>query len=355
MPVDLTSLVFGLAIATVLWWVIARAGPLAKQIAKNLRERREATGARRISDIELDHRRATLRRAQSTHLASSMFALQDILEEPTVLAPPARVEPEGLVASEDAVTMTVPYLPAWPELAAAYEASTLSLPEALAGNANLVIIGQPGAGKTVALAHLATLAANRSEQLAALREHVPFFHHVSELQGLGNDPRTAIKRLLNLAVEVVTSADARKVESFVLSAFRSGRALLLIDGYDELTEEGQQEITGFLRNVLDEFTHIRVVVTGAPEYLDGITRLGFAPLAISAWNRSRRLRFIARWASRWSSGSFPGHATMQAESLDPLVLGNWLDFDSRQATPLELTLKAWAACAGDWQGPDGMD
>ncbi|HET6846223.1 MAG TPA: NACHT domain-containing protein, partial [Anaerolineales bacterium] len=356
MPLDLTSLFFGLAMATVLWWVIARAGPLAKQLAKNWRARREASGDRYVSDIELEHRRATLRRAQAMHLASSMFALQEIIEEPALLAPPARVEPDGIIASEDAVTMTVPYLPAWPELAAAYDAPTLTLSGALAGGANLVIIGQPGAGKTVALAHLATLAANRSEELGALREHIPFLHHVSELQRLGNERRSAAKRLQDLAGEAISDFEQKKIEGFVQSALRSGRALLLIDGFDELTEEGQQEISGFLQQVLEEFPRLRAVVTGAPEYLDGITAIGFAPVALASWNRRQRLRFISRWASRWSGGSFPGYtASVPAELLEPLVLGNWIEHVARQATPLEMTLIAWAACAGDWQGLRATD
>ena len=34
------------------------------------------------------------------------------------------------------------------------------------------------------------------------------------------------------------------------------------------------------------------------------------------------------------------------------MLGNWLDIESRNLTPLELTLRLWAACAGDWQGAE---
>lgn len=356
MPLDLTSLVFGLAIATVLWWVIARAGPLGKQMAHNMRSRRDATGDRHMSDLELDFRRSTLRKAQAMHLAAHVFALQDVLEEPTLVAPPARVEPEGLVASEDAVTMTVPYLPAWPELAAVYEAPTLRMGAALAGGAHLVVIGQPGMGKSVALAHLATLAANRSDDLAQLREHVPFLHHVSELQGLADARRASMRRILDLALDALPGFETKKVETFVLSCFRSGRSLMLIDGFDELTEEGQQEITGFLRQVLEEFPRIRVVITGAPEYLDGITELGFTPLAVSGWNRRRRLHFIARWANLWSTIDLSGR-TLAAppELLEPLILGNWLDFDGRSMTPLELTLAVWAACAGDWQGRGSMD
>ena len=118
-----------------------------------------------------------------------------------MLAPPARVEPGGLIATEDAVTLTLPYLPAWPELAAIYNAPTLTLGEALSGGMNLVLIGQPGIGKTVALAHLASLAANRSETLGSLRDFVPFLLHVADLKLPTNDPKDLLDRLIEMTSE----------------------------------------------------------------------------------------------------------------------------------------------------------
>ena len=85
------------------------------------------------------------------------------------MAPLPCIEPGGPIASEDAVTQTLPYLPGWPELAAIYNAPTLTISQALSGGSNLVLIGQPGVGKTVAVAHLASLAANRNEMLGGLK------------------------------------------------------------------------------------------------------------------------------------------------------------------------------------------
>jgi HEAT repeat protein len=290
------------------------------------------------------------------HLAASLFALNEIIEEPTLLAPPARVEPEGQIASEDAVTMTLPYLPAWPELAAIYCAPVLTLPQALSGGARVVIIGQPGAGKTVALAHLASLAANRNESMGDLREHVPFLHHVSDLQAGGSQGKDAVRRLIDLAIEQTTTMDIRKVESFVLSCFRNGRALLLIDGFDELTNEGQQDVAEFIRSVLEAHPHIHVVLTGAPEYLGGLSDLGFAPLALSAWGRQSRIAFVSRWTKLWlGPRRLESGGPDQHWNIDPLVLANWLDHEGRNATPLELTLKVWAICAGDGLGGHILD
>jgi len=356
MTVDLPSLLVGLGIATILWWVISRARPLLRQLGENLRSRQQAARERRMTDVEADHRRLVLRRAQGMHLAAPLFALDEILEEPQLLAPPARVEPDGAVASEDAVTMTVPYLPAWPVLASVYGAPTLTVSEALAGGAHVAIIGQPGMGKTVTLAHLATLAANRSEALGPLREHVPFLLHVADLFLPVSDRRELLDRVIDLTARESSVLDVGRVENFVNSCFRGGRALLLVDGFDELTDRGQREVTEFLRQVIHEYPRARVVVTGAPEHLDGLMGAGFVPLAAAAWNRRRQTRFIGRWVDLWqktighevagSTGTQPG---------DPLLLGNWLEFNNQYSTPLELTLKLWAACAGDWLGSRNLD
>ena len=96
------------------------------------------------------------------HLASSLFSLDDILQEPRLIAPPARVEPGVVGIQEDIISQTLPYIPAWPELAAIYRAPTIGVAEALEGGSNIVIVGAAGMGKTVALAHLASMAANLS-------------------------------------------------------------------------------------------------------------------------------------------------------------------------------------------------
>jgi HEAT repeat protein len=356
MPVDVTSLIVGLAVATIVWWVISRGRPLWQQLLQNLHSRREASLQRRMSDVEADHRRDVLRRAQGMHLAAPLFALDEILEEPLLLAPPARIEPEGTLASEDVVTMTVPYLPAWPELAATYQAPTLTLGEAVMGGVPLVLIGQPGIGKTVALAHLATLAANGSEALGPLRDIVPFLLHVADLQLPVAQRKELLDRIIDLTAENVSVLSVSRVETFVNSCFRSGRALLLLDGYDELTDEGQRAVTEYLKHMLQEYPGTRIVVTGAPEYLDGLLTIGFVPLALTAWSDRRQSRFIARWIGIWSKTvALEGAPSTDHATAEPLVLGNWLELDNRFTTPLELTLKLWAACAGDWLGPSRLD
>lgn len=351
--VDLLSFIFGFVVASIFWWVAARSRPLWKEIGTNLKAQREAAQVRTASSLEENHRRVTLRRAQGMHLAAPLFALDEILQEPRLLAPPARVEPGGPIATEDSVTLTLPYLPAWPELAGAYNAPTLSIGQALSGGMNLVIIGQPGVGKTVALAHLASLAANRSETLGALKDAVPFLLHVADLPLPADNAKEVLDRLSEMTSEHASVLDLGRVPGFVQNCFRSGRALLLIDGYDELTAEGQQHVTDALQMVLRDYPRTRIVTTGAPERLNGLLGLRFAAVALASWNRQREVAFAQRWGVLWQHFvTREAWAQSGPEQVDPLLLNSWLFTDRQYVTPLELTLKVWAAYAGDVMGPN---
>jgi len=350
--VDPFSFFFGFIIASLFWWLVARVRPLWNELRVNLKQQSEETAARRTTTVEENHRRVTLRRAQGMHLAAPLFALEEILQEPRVLAPPPRVEPGGPIATEDIVTLTLPYMPAWPELAAIYNAPTLSLPEALSGGLNLAIIGQPGIGKSVGLAHLASLAANRSEELGALKGAVPFLLHVADLKLPINDAKDLLNPIIESSSEHASVLDLGRIPGFVQNSFRSGRALFLLDGFDELTPDGQQGVSEYLKLLLREYPKIRVVTTGAPEYLDGLIGLRFAPLAMAAWTRQREAKFIEAWGQLWTQFvAVEAWAQTGPEQVDPILLNTWLSADSQGLTPFELTLKIWGAYAGDALGP----
>lgn len=354
--IDPFSFIFAFIITSLFWWLAGRARPLWNELQENLKQQREESQTRRTTSVEENHRRLTLRRAQGMHLAAPLFALDEILQEPRLLAPPARVEPGGPIATEDIVTQTIPYLPAWPELGAAYNAPTLSFMQALSGGVNLVIIGQPGIGKTVALAHLATLAANRDERLGNLSNSVPFLIHVADLKLPISEARDVLNPLIESASANASVLDLGRAPGFVQNSFTSGRALLLLDGFDELTPEGQQTVSDYLKLLLLEYPKVRVVTTGAPEYLDGLIGLGFAPLALAAWNKTQTNRFVQKWGELWTQFvAVEAWAQTGPQQVDPILLNIWLGAENQGLNPFELTLKIWGAYAGDSLGPRTLD
>ena len=354
--VDPFSFFVGFIAASVFWVLISRARPLWNEMRAGFKEQREVSQTRKTNTVEENHRRITLRRAQGMHLAAPLFALDEIIQEPLLIAPPQVVEPGVPPKFEDVISQTLPYLPGWPEIAAAYHAQTLTLPQALSGNTNIVIIGQPGVGKTVSLAHLASLVANRSEKMEALKDAVPFFFHVANLKLPIADPKDALAPLIEAASEHAPMLDLPRLPNFIQNAFKSGNVLLLIDGFDEIAAESQQVITDYFKIILQNYPKTRIVTTGAPEYLDGLIALGFAPLTLMTWSARDNEKFIEQWGELWSR-TIAREAWSQTgpEQVDPILLNIWLGADNANLSPFELTLKAWGAYAGDSLGPHVLE
>lgn len=346
------SFFLGFVSATIFWLLATRARPLWDEMRANFKEQREAAEGRKTNTVEENHRRITLRRAQGMHLAAQLFALDEVIQEPLIIAPMQNVEPGMPPKFEDVISQTLPYLPAWPEIAAAYLPQTLTLAQALAGNAHIVIIGQPGVGKTVSLAHLASLAANRSETLGSLNDHVPFLVHVADLKLPIADPKDALNPLIEAASEHAPLFDVGKLPDFFKNTFKNGNALLLVDGFDEIPPESQQVISEYFKIVTQNYPQTRIVTTGAPEYLDGLISIGFAPLTLCTWPKAQNEKFMEQWGQLWSQTvAMEAWAQTGPDVVDPILLNIWLGADNTHLTPLELTLKAWGAYAGDSLGP----
>ncbi len=349
------SFIVGFVAATIFWWLASRARPLWKEIRAGLEEQREAAQARKSNTTEENHRRITLRRAQGMHLAAPLFALDEILQEPHLLLPPPTVIPGVPSQFEDIITQTVPYLPSWPEIASAFGAQSITMSKVLAGNANIVIIGQPGTGKTVALAHLASLAANRSEELGDLKDIIPFLIHVADLK-LPADTKDPLKPIIDAASEHAPILDLGRLPAFIHNAFKNDKALLLVDGYDEITQDEQKVVSEYFKTILKNHPKLRIITTGTPEYLDGLIALGFAPLAVMTWSAQHSDQFIKQWGELWSQTvALEAWSQTGPEQVDPLLLNVWLGSDNLNLSPLELTLKAWGAYAGDSLGPHVLE
>lgn len=355
---DPFSFGIGFIVGILFTWLLSRIRPLWLQWRESAKEQRQAAQVRRTSGLEDNHRRITLRRAQGMHLASSLFSLDEILQEPRLIAPPARVEPGVIGIQEDIISQTLPYMPAWPEVAAIYRAPTLSLAQAVEGGSNLVIIGAAGMGKTVALAQLASKAANLQVRLEAGGEEnaVPYLYHVADLQLPFDPSKDPINIIVNAAGERAPMFDLRRLPGFIQQTFKAGQALVLIDGFDELDPQSQRETAEWFKALIAAYPKARIVTTGCPGQLGGLTSIGFSPLALSGWDARRNANFIQQWGELWSrTVALEAWSQTGPEQLDPILLNTWLSLDNHGLTPLELTLKVWGAYAGDSLGPRVLD
>jgi hypothetical protein len=131
LPIDALSFILGFVLASIMWWAVHAARPALRQARENMKTRSQRARERGASGTEERYRRLALKQAQGTHLAAPLFPLEELIEPPRLLAPPARMEPGAPPQSEDIVSLVVPYTPSWPEFASIYHAPMLGLPERL--------------------------------------------------------------------------------------------------------------------------------------------------------------------------------------------------------------------------------
>ncbi len=354
--IDIFSFWLGFILASLSWWVLSLLRPAFQHVRSTAQakqtEKKETIHA--SSGLEERYRQSVLIQAQGLHLAAPLFSLDEIIEPPVLLAPPPRVEPGAPLPSEDIVAETVPYIPAWPELAAIYHAPTLTLAQALSGNSDIVLTGQTGMGKTVALAYLASRLARRDPEPGLPQDTLPFLIHVADLD-LPVKKDNPLNPISDLIAEKAPVLDQARLPDFLRKTFSEGRALLLLDGTDELTPDGLKNAVEFIKAVKRKYPQTRMVTTASNEYLDGLVTLNFIPFALAAWNARQRMKFLERWGDLWTHYVAVEAWAQASEHVDPLLLNGWLNAENGSLTPLELTLKTWGAYAGDLRGSRPLD
>jgi HEAT repeat protein len=363
--IDRLSFWIGFIAGALFWWMLSTIRAFLPGFIKYLRELVQKIRDSASISIETRLRNDILNIAQKQHIASILFSLDEIVVEPRLLAPPIQAGLNKGMPPVDIVNLVVPYTPDWPELAATYNAPTLTLIEALQGKVNLILMGNPGSGKTVALAHLASQIARCEPELGDLSNYVPLFIHAAEIptsvniqvQGVSNNETKAerTRKPTDLLVEALAKNVSRltlpRLPNLINTLFTSQRALLILDGLDELTPERTKCVVNFIGKLLEQYPTVRIIVAGSPDNIDRLPSLGFYPIAMAAWSEEQHNKFVTNWGHMWLRYVTPSDSSTNI-SIDPLFLNSWLLTRDFSSTPLETTLKTWAAYAGDILGPD---
>lgn len=354
--IDAFSFWIGAAVASAFWLFLKWARPSLEELREKWQKKREEKAVRTSGNIEASHRRLVLKKAQGMHLASPLFSLEEILIPPLFLAPPAKRDAgEEELFSQDQTNLTIPYLPQDSTLASFYHTESLNLPDVLAGGANLVIIGEPGVGKTVALAQTASLIAKSDPGVGVLAESIPFLLHVADLNLPDEELEDILSPITEFIIESTSLINPARLPDFVNTSFSGKQASLLLDGLDEIPPQEIEKVVAYIEKLLKSYPKTRVILTGSLDYLDKLTRLNFTPLTLRTWNTSQQEKFLTKWGNLWESTvALEAWAQTGPEQVDSILLNSWLSI-ATNLSPLELTLKAWGAYAGDGRGASAQD
>ncbi|NJL93607.1 MAG: HEAT repeat domain-containing protein, partial [Anaerolineae bacterium] len=307
---------------------------------------------------------------------------------------------EMLIQEADAARV-IPFLHHLPAVYAAFNLETIGLQALESGERQVAILGSPGTGKSTALAALGLvgLGALTYEQLKALEALEESDDHASDLSRDQRDQqrkereaaeRSALERLrlVQRRTEEVEAAEQRdaavdfvdllpiyahvrhlsleaadyggKIDPtepivraqahylnrataqlsppMLYNALRGGRALLLLDGYDDLSDAERAPYAVWLKALTDLYGQNMIIITGPAQGYAGLVEAGFAPAFMAPWNPRRIARLIERW--------WPITARLSGEPLNEAQRQAILA-DTRNRSVLDLTAKILAISLGD--------
>ncbi len=351
--IDAISFIAGFLAASLFWWIFSKVKGSIPQLRANLQQRIEAARERNREGISIYIREETLRRAQNAHLTRQLFPLDEILIQPRLLAPPGYVDEDpGEMTAEGIAAMAVPYMPDWPQLSAPYPVPTLTLAEALSNGSNIAVIGQPGSGKTVALAQLAALIARKHPDAGPFVSYIPFFFHALDLDLAAAGEQTPTESFVKLVSGQVPVLLHSRLPKYLQEICSSGKVILLVDGLDELMPAQVDQVIAYLKRLHIDYPGLRMAVTASSGYIDSAGELELFPLVVAAWSQAETRQFIRNFGERWSDKIMP-EASRRAtvEPIETGMVSDWLESEPICLTPLEWTLKLWSVYSGDLSGP----
>ncbi|MBK9713382.1 MAG: SUMF1/EgtB/PvdO family nonheme iron enzyme [Kouleothrix sp.] len=190
---------------------------------------------------------------------------------------------------------------------------TVAWSEALRDHPRLAVIGRPGSGKTTLLHYTAirlaeSLARDDRTRLDALGVDAPLVPLLLPLRELGSYLRECRPRDLSgngprLLLDCLANyADGRNLDlpaDFFSTLCAQGRAILLLDGLDEVSRADDREIvSAIVREFAQRYPACRYVATARVAAYTGAAEIGagFAVCTVDDLNDEQQGRFIANWS-----------------------------------------------------------
>ena len=197
---------------------------------------------------------------------------------------------------------TYPLVDAYVQLSTSAGSRPRPVDEVLAPNTRMLIRGAAGSGKSTLLQWLAVKSAENRlpDHLAAWGHPVPFLLLLRDyVRKDGDDWRLELPSPEEwLATEWGRFVRGLMPSGWVNHVLREGRALILLDGVDEVPAELRGEVRKWIRSLCSKSVGVscRVLVSSRPQLEEGwLKREGFPEASLSPFSLSDTWDLIRRW------------------------------------------------------------
>lgn len=350
---DRLSFWLGFLASSLVWFLVIKLRKHWVPVKDFVISKFKTINIKRTTSIDGVLRQEVLRRAQNSHLAQTLFSLDEVLILPKLLAPAKKIDPVNpdLIASAQPVVL--PNLPLVPQFSAQYSGETLAIPRLLRMGVSIAIVGHPGTGKSTTLAYLASLFSRKDVSLGPLSQHFPIFLHFNDIIPYLKSESDPVKVLIKALSWNVSATQRPQLSGYIQKQLQDNRAILLLDGLDEIPSAQYHKALGYLTALLKSRPKLRVVTTASFDRAYGMMDLGIEPMPIAGWTRTDISHFINRWGNLWKK-HFTSNGN-QSEGMDELLINQWQATSAEFYSPLEWTTRIWGAYAGDLVGSRGAD
>lgn len=176
--------------------------------------------------------------------------------------------------------------------------------QALTSHDRVLLRGEAGSGKTTLVQWLAVSAARQDlddDRMTYLHDRVPYVLPLRTLTRHG-ERLPAPADFLAAIGSPLAGTQPKGWESRVLAA---GRALVLVDGIDEIPESERSRTREWLGDLIDTYPGNRWLVTSRPSAVreDWLAEQDFTELTLSPMSRAEAAAFIHRWHGAARTGA----------------------------------------------------
>ncbi len=169
---------------------------------------------------------------------------------------------------------------------------TKSVNEVLGNSERLLIRGQAGSGKTTLLQWIAVMCASYGHQdlLSKLNGYIPLFLRLREVRENLPAPEEMVRY-------ATTNLAGKMPHGWIHDKLEKGKAILLIDGLDEIEESRREELKDWLKSLIDSFPLALYILSTRPHAAEEnwLNEENFQEAELLDMTRSDVVAFVNHW------------------------------------------------------------
>ncbi|MDA0867201.1 MAG: GUN4 domain-containing protein [Cyanobacteria bacterium] len=163
----------------------------------------------------------------------------------------------------------------------------------------MVIQAQGGFGKTTLMRHIALIYGIGKQKQYQAPKLIPFLLYLRDLRELLDQHKLPTLPALITDTYLPSLSQSQPLQpppQWAKTLLRNGKALIMFDGFDELSEPQRQWVSYWITRQMQEYSQSTFILTSRPQgYKDYAARRPTAPLFVQKFKPQQQRHFIERW------------------------------------------------------------